>query len=175
MAVHTHQVVSQTTAATAARAARAATAATAAAATATATGHISQVCPRLRHLFCAFMLAAARAANETGAARTRQRRLRQWLRHERLSVAMALAEMQHHTAPRRPKKATAGEGGSELNHTASIRETPPLQPELFDLSSDEEPGGSWSDRLVGVRSTGGGTAAHRGAAFRHRFHGAAPR
>ena len=34
------------------------------------------------------MLAAARAANETGGAR--RRRLRQWLRHERLSVAMAL-------------------------------------------------------------------------------------
>ena len=62
----------------------------------------------LRHLFCAFMLAAARAANETGAARRRQRRLRQWLRHERLSVAMTLAENNNHTAPRRQTKARAG-------------------------------------------------------------------
>ena len=38
----------------------------------------------------------------------RQRRLRQWLRHERLSVAMALAETYHHSAPRRPTMARAG-------------------------------------------------------------------
>ena len=44
----------------------------------------------------------------TGAARRRQRRLRQFLRHERLSVAMALAESQHHTS-RGQKKARAGE------------------------------------------------------------------
>ena len=40
------------------------------------------------------MLASVRDANASGAARRRQRRLRQWLRHERLSVAMALAEFQ---------------------------------------------------------------------------------
>ena len=44
------------------------------------------------------MLASVRDANASGAARRRQRRLRQWLRHERLSVAMALAENNHHTA-----------------------------------------------------------------------------
>ena len=32
--------------------------------------------------------------------RRRQRRLRSWLRHERMTVAMALAEVTHHTAPR---------------------------------------------------------------------------
>ena len=40
--------------------------------------------------------------------RRRQRRLRQWLRHERLSVAMALAETYHHAAPRGQTKTRAG-------------------------------------------------------------------
>ena len=40
----------------------------------------------------------------TGAAkRCRERRLRSWLRHERMTVAMALAEVTHHTAPRGQK------------------------------------------------------------------------
>ena len=48
-------------------------------------------------------------AAHAGAAMTRrQRRLRQWLRHERLSVAMALAETNHHTAPRGQRKDRAG-------------------------------------------------------------------
>ena len=54
------------------------------------------------------MLASVRDANASGAARRRQRRLRQWLRHERLSVAMALAESTHHSAPRGQKMARAG-------------------------------------------------------------------
>ena len=54
----------------------------------------------------------------TGAARRRQRRLRQFLRHERLSVAMALAESQHHTS--RGQK-TAGAGRHELHYTAKFR------------------------------------------------------
>ena len=37
-----------------------------------------------------------------------QRRLRQWLRHERLSVALALAESTHHAALRGQKTARAG-------------------------------------------------------------------
>ena len=45
--------------------------------------------------------------------RRRQRRLRSWLRHERTTVAMALAEMTHLTAPRGPKMARAGEEGHE--------------------------------------------------------------
>ena len=58
------------------------------------------------------MLASVRDANASGAARRRQRRLRQWLRHERLSVAMALAECTHHSAPRGQKMARAGGGGA---------------------------------------------------------------
>ena len=50
-----------------------------------------------------------------GAARRRQRRLRQFLRHERLSVAMALAEFTHHTALRRPTIARAREEESKMN------------------------------------------------------------
>ena len=71
------------------------------------------------------MLASVRAANESGAARRRQRRLRQWLRHERLSVAMALAEFSHHSAPRGQKKARAGGGAREDVHGEAPDEAPP--------------------------------------------------
>ena len=43
-----------------------------------------------------------------------ERRLRQWLRHERLSVVMAVAESQHHHAPLGPKMAR---GGPWIVHT----------------------------------------------------------
>ena len=56
--------------------------------------------------------------------RRRQRRLRQWLRHERMTVAMALAEAQHHTVPRGQRTARAGVWGRELNYTATIRDPP---------------------------------------------------
>ena len=71
-----------------------------------------------------FMLASVRDANATAAARRRQRRLRQFLLHGRLSVAMALVEMQHDTAPRGQMTARAGE---ELNYTATVRTHPPPQ------------------------------------------------
>ena len=45
----------------------------------------------------------------SSAMRRRQRRLRQWHRHERMTVAMALAEATHHAAPRGPKTARAQE------------------------------------------------------------------
>ena len=48
------------------------------------------------------------AEHAAGAAkRRRERRLRQWLRHERMTVAMVVAEATHHSAPRRLKTATA--------------------------------------------------------------------
>ena len=46
----------------------------------------------------------------TGAMRRRQRRLRQFLRHERLSVAMALAEKLHHTSRSQRFARAGGEG-----------------------------------------------------------------
>ena len=49
------------------------------------------------------------AGGGTGSARRRrERRLRAYLRYARMSVAMALAESTHHSAPRGQKKAKAG-------------------------------------------------------------------
>ena len=76
----------------------------------------------------------------TGAAqRRKQRRLRSWWRHEQQLIAAALATSLHHSS-RGQRKARAGEGESELNHTAKDRKTPPPQPVLFQLY-EEEPGG----------------------------------
>ena len=41
------------------------------------------------------------------AKRRRERRLRQWLRHERMTVAMAVAEATHHLAPLRQRTSTS--------------------------------------------------------------------
>ena len=67
----------------------------------------------------------------TGAAMRRRR-------HERMTVAMALAESTHHTA-RGQKYARAGVWGHEQNYTAKIRKPLTPQPELFSL--EEEPDG----------------------------------
>ena len=65
----------------------------------------------------------------TGSARRRrERRLRQWNRHERMTDAMALAESTHHSAPRGQKTArTGGEGGAreELHGRAPGEALPP--------------------------------------------------
>ena len=85
------------------------------------------------------------------AQRRRQRRLRSWLRHERMTVAMALAEASHHTGPRGQKNARAGEEESEMNYTATVRaQFPPTpQPELFSIF-EEEPVGSRLDRIASL-------------------------
>ena len=85
----------------------------------------------------------------TAAMRRRQRRLRQFLRHERLSVAMALAEKLHHTS-RGQRFARAGEEGREEHDALRRQRPPPPQPELFQLY-DEEPGGSRPACLVAPR------------------------
>ena len=60
---------------------------------------------------------------EVGAARRRrERRLRQFLGHERLSVAVALSELKHHTS-RGQRKDRAG-GWYETHYTAMFRENP---------------------------------------------------
>ena len=83
------------------------------------------------------MLASVRDADASGAARRRQRRLRKWLRHERLSVAMALAEYNHHLAPRRPT-ARARVEESEMNNAMGL--TTPLSEaastQFFTLDDD---------------------------------------
>ena len=91
------------------------------------------------------------AGGGTGSARRRrERRLRADLKHARMSVAMALAESQHHSA-HRPKMAREVEWGSEQCYTTTIWSTPTPQPELFELSFDEEPCGVRPDRLFVVR------------------------
>ena len=123
------------------------------------------------------MLVSVRAANESGAARRRQRRLRQWLRHERLSVAMALAECQHHAAPRGQSMARAGGEESEMN-TATGQKTPlprAASTVHFDLFDEGDVLAARPTPLVEVRATAGGSAAHRGVHRRCCAHGTDPR
>ena len=100
------------------------------------------------------MLASVCDANASGAARRRQRRVGQWLRHERLSVAMALAENNHHSAPRRPTMARARGEESEM-HNAMDQMTPlpeAASTQYFAMDVDEVPAaGSRPDRLTEVR------------------------
>ena len=63
-------------------------------------------------------------SDHAGAAkRRRERRLRSWAKHERQTVAMALAEALHHSAPRRPKTARAGVRPGVLEDPGPRRET----------------------------------------------------
>ena len=92
------------------------------------------------------MMSTAGVDTATAAARRRQRRLRSWLRHERMTVAMTLADMTHHTAPRGPKMARVWEGVEHEQHDGLRAQKPPLpgvRPgSLFD------PGPQRSDRTV---------------------------
>ena len=118
------------------------------------------------------MMAAHEAqGGGTGSARRRrERRLRAYLRYARMSVAMALAETQHHSA-QRPKKARAREEEREVHHTAAFRTTvPPPERELFDLF--EEPGGGRPDLLLKPQGQLGGPTALRGASCGPCSHGA---
>ena len=88
------------------------------------------------------MLSSVRDADATAAARRRQRRLRQFFRHERLSVNMAVAEMQHHADPRGQSMARAGDEDHEVHFTATIRANAPPQAagtEYFSLDVDDVP------------------------------------
>ena len=74
-----------------------------------------------------------------------------------MSVAMALAECQHHSA-QRSKKARAREEEREVHHTAAFRTTvPPPEPELFDLF---EPGGGRPDLLLEPQGPQTGVQRH---------------
>ena len=72
----------------------------------------------------------------------RERRLRQFLRHERLTVAMVLSEKKHHTSRGQKKDRTTGEE-YELNYTAKIRKTPPPEAAatVYYPLTDDEGGG----------------------------------
>ena len=71
------------------------------------------------------------------------------LRHERMTVAMALAEKLHHSS-RGQRMARAGEEESEMKYTAKFRTTLPPQPVLFSLY-EEEPGGGRPEAFVEPR------------------------
>ena len=80
----------------------------------------------LRSAFCvnlAKTLAVAMSERDGAAKRRRERRLRSWAKHERQTVAMALAEALHHSAPRRPKTAGAGVRPGVLEDPEPRRET----------------------------------------------------
>ena len=74
------------------------------------------------------------------ARRRRERHLRAFLRYARMSVAMALAESNHHTNPRGPKMARAWEEGHEDKYDAPRGQKPlPPQHELFQLAAHRGP------------------------------------
>ena len=73
----------------------------------------------------------------SAAQRRRGRRLRAALRHERQSIAMALAESQHHTS-RGQKKARAGEEGDRYEYEAPRRQKPPPPQAFFQLFDEED-------------------------------------
>ena len=94
------------------------------------------------------MCGACDGGGGTGSARRRrERRLRAYLKYARMSVAMALAECSHHSAPRGQRTARAREEDQEVHYTATVRTTdPPPEPELFNIY--DEPGGVRPPMLV---------------------------
>ena len=81
------------------------------------------------------------------ARRRRERRLRAYLKYARMSVAMALAEATHDTAPQGQRTARSREEEREVHHTAAFRTTvPPPELELFYLF--EEHGGGRPSLLL---------------------------
>ena len=107
----------------------------------------------------------------SAARRRRERRLRQFLRHERLTVAMALAETLHHTSQGQ-KIARASEEENEM-HVAMGQTTPPPRAEaakLYPLTPGAEAGGQhagwWPTRLVEVLLQVGLTR-HAGGVHEH--------
>ena len=76
---------------------------------------------------CEWTSAISPFQGAAAAQRRRQRRLRSRLRHERTTVAMALAERTHHS-PRGQKNARAREWGHEMRYTATILDPSTPQP-----------------------------------------------
>ena len=79
---------------------------------------------------------------EGAARRRRQRRVRSWLKHERQSVAMALAEYTHH-ASRSQTRARAREEVEHATHSGLRAQTTPPPGErpglLLELAAEERP------------------------------------
>ena len=96
------------------------------------------------------------AARDAGSARRRrERRLRMHLRHERLSVAMALAAALHHSSD-------GGRGTHSGPRAQTTARAGPVPAELFELySEDGRPGGLRPPPLAEVRPQDVGDAARR--------------
>ena len=86
------------------------------------------------------MAFVARDAGTSAARRRRERRLRSMLRHERMTVAMALAEMTHHSAPRRPTMARARGEESEMNFATGQMTPPPRAASTVYFNLDDDVG-----------------------------------
>ena len=132
------------------------------------------LCAEPKRVTMAFV---ARDAGSSAARRRRERRLRSMLRHERMTVAMALAEMTHNSAPRRPMMARAWGEESEMNN--AMGQTTPF-PRVartvhFDLFDDGDVLAARPTPIVEVRAIARGTAARRGAHRGHRAVRADPR
>ena len=89
------------------------------------------------------------------AKRRRERRLRQFLRHERLTIAMLLTETNHHADPRGQTMARSGRWVRGALHSEVPEAPAPQEPgtQHFFLDDDSVPelGGSRPDRLADVR------------------------
>ena len=111
------------------------------------------LCHLLRRPPAVDMVNVERAAG--AAQRRRGGRLRAALRHERQSIAMALAELTHHTAPQGQRMARVGRWEREALHGDFPEQPTPQEPgtQFFDLAegSVSELGGTRPDRLVDVR------------------------
>ena len=119
---------------------------------------------RQRHV--EYMWSTHNAEDAGTAMRRRQRRLRQWLRHERLSVAMALAHFTHHSS-RGQRMARVG-GGHEKKYTAEFRRHPhPKSPARSTSSSTTIACRISGARGLTVSSTSGRGAGRRQCACRH--------
>ena len=77
--------------------------------------------------FKTFKWSKVHGEHVSAARRRRERRLRQFLPHERVSVAMAKAESNHHAAPRGQGVARAGGVEREENYEPRLLD-PPLPP-----------------------------------------------
>ena len=108
------------------------------------------------------MTFVARDAGTSATRRRRERRLSSMLRHERMTVAMTLAELTHHSAPRRPTMARARGEESEMNNGTG-QMTPHTQGGKHGVDDDGDVLAARPTPLVEVRPQPGvlrHTAAH---------------
>ena len=98
----------------------------------------------------------------TGAARRqRERRLRAYLRYARMSVAKAMAEATHHTAPRGQRTARAREEGrDEMNFAMGLTTPAPEAASTQNFTLDDD-----GDVVAARAATGSGKAARCGADY----------